>query len=124
MTGLIIIERKSGSSVMRRVCLRREFRALVDETIERRPRALEVVCGAGDGAARRDARRRHDDGGKRQHDQQKDAGRHAGFHPVVPADLLSESRSTCVTRSTRNEYVALKSIECDLMRGRSPRWRR
>ena len=92
MTGLIIIERKSGKLGDEACLSGREFRALVDETIERGPRALEIVCGAVDGAARRDARGRHDDGGERQHDQQQDAGGHAGFHAIVPADLFSNRR--------------------------------
>ena len=88
-------ERKLGDEAR---LLRRECRALVDETVERRPRALEVVRGAGDGAARRDARRRHHDRRKRERDQQKDAGRHAGFHAVVPPDLLpNRGRHSCST---------------------------
>ena len=89
MTGLIMIERKSGKLGDEARLLRRKFGALVDEPVERRSRALEVVGGAGDGAARGDPRCRKHDGRERKRDQQKDAGRDPGFHAVVPADLCS-----------------------------------
>ena len=66
----------------------REFGALVDQPVERRPRTLERVRGAVNGAAGRDARRGNHDGRDRQRHEQKDACGDPGFHPVVPADLV------------------------------------